>query len=430
MRFPSLLATLFPKHPDGKISLACAIALSYQIVAGAFNYLLSPIVGFGFIWDSVCVYALAIFFMLLAAWSALRRQSIDSVLVIAFVSLFIGITFVNVDTRSTQYQYLNRYIPYFFGFCIPAYLLFRSIRQPETLTAKFRAVGLAVCLSAVVIVTLMKVIALDRGEYNMVFGYHLLTGVVVLTDDLIEHFRLTSVLIVAASLLIILFYGSRGPILCYAVFLVLRVFFTNRMPVIKKFFCAALLTAAALLLIQFSVNIAEAMIGVAHQIGFEARTLQFFVDERMAEGRFFDKLYEAKAQVNLLGLGVAGDTNIFGLYSHNLFFEMFLSFGWLYGGGALAYIFFFMGYGIFLTKNSHYRRICQSLFCCSFVKLLVTGTVITETLFYACLAVSTASFFFDLRSRRAAFKAASRRISKKIASPKAGRAISYRNTYV
>lgn len=395
---------LFPKSTEEKLSLSCAVVFCYQIITLAINHIFFPVVGYGFIWDTICILGVFLFYFLRPIKHAIRRLTIDSIFLIGSISCFIGLTFIGIDTSSIQYAFLWRYIPYFFGICAPTYIIFRAIRKPDELIKLFRPVGLTICISAIIIVIVKYKFDMKTDTYNMVFGYNALIGILLLTDDLFVRFRLSLAIMIIVTLAIILVYGSRGPILCFAVFLILKLTFSRKIRLQKKVFYATIITATATLTVSLWTDLALTIIEFANQFGFSARTLSYIVNHKITEGRFFDKLVEASNEIDLMGLGIAGDTNIFGMYSHNIVFEVLFSFGYLFGTILLGYFLFFTIYGILFSKNENYHRLCKVLFCCSFVKLLFTGSFIGEYLFYAFLAISTASFVFDQKPKFLRFR--------------------------
>lgn len=84
------------------------------------------------------------------------------------------------------------------------------------------------------------------------------------------------------------------------------------------------------------------------------------------------------------GYGLWGSYNYVQTYPHNLFLEFWFSFG--YALGSFLLIGFFMMAFLSFRRGNHLQRgFLLLLFCAVIVKLLMSGTFITDALFYLYL---------------------------------------------
>jgi hypothetical protein len=179
--------------------------------------------------------------------------------------------------------------------------------------------------------------------YSMPFSYALLFPTFILINKKQLIWTIFAVLVMIEMLAI----GSRGAILISITYF-LFVQFWGKMSVFRLLFYAIILILGIMLFFEPLVNFLS---GVFDSVGISSRTLRLLeADELITHDSGRDKL--SKAVWNLIdkspiiGNGVWADRQYLDVYSHNVFLELLLDFGYL-GTLVILIIFGIVQIGIF-----------------------------------------------------------------------------------
>ncbi len=214
---------------------------------------------------------------------------------------------------------------------------------------------------------------------------------------------------VAAGLsMVLLIFGTRGPILCVLVFVALSLLYSvsrvksTRKIVILAFLMLAIVFVASseALLLRYSSVFA----GIFERIGFSTRIFEFMLSGDIVE--VGGRQYLARQAVDAIiknpieGYGMTGDRAMFGVYVHNLFLEMWCQYGVIIGS-----IFIFAIIALTATagiKTFRYKRrflFVLMLASMIFVKLMVSSTYTIEPYFFFMLG-----FYVNINRKFSFFK--------------------------
>lgn len=208
----------------------------------------------------------------------------------------------------------------------------------------------------------------EESTYSMSFGYSFLLPTLFLfhQDKLVD--KVLSLLL----LMMILADGSRGPVIVCALFYMYELLFAtkakNKVKVLALF---VVLVATSVWILtksdymESSRTLILAMNGelVSHDSG---RTDMLYVPA-------IKKIEESP----VLGWGIGSDRDLLGFYTHNVFLEVFMHYGY-FGGGILFLFYFINCVRAFNKKNKLAlqggRSLYIMLFLFGFVPLLVSGS--------------------------------------------------------
>lgn len=192
------------------------------------------------------------------------------------------------------------------------------------------------------------------------------------------------------SFLYIVLMGNRGSLICYFVFLsiiILRKYMNTKSR--KLIFpTIALISIIVLLLFSNVYNIiTDALYRFALQNGFSVR---IFLTMKSDSGISLDSgrlaIYKEVLSLisnNLLGYGLASDVYFIGGYSHNIILELLLEFGLFITVMVIGFIIYYIIKSYRNNKhNNDFNVVLWMLFCVSLVKLMVSGTYLTEPYFF------------------------------------------------
>lgn len=191
--------------------------------------------------------------------------------------------------------------------------------------------------------------------------------------------------------------GTRGPILCVIIAVLLRVLLLERTSTRKTFLIIAGVCVIFLILqTDFLVEILNFV-----EYGFEMlgvddlRIVEYFRRDMIADASGRDGIsnviLEGIAQRPMLGYGPGGDRIVrnSNSYAHNLVLEMWVSYGVVVGSLIIAW----MGYWLFksiFSKGKALGAISAALFSCIAVKLLLSSSYLYSKELFVFLGVCIA----------------------------------------
>lgn len=226
----------------------------------------------------------------------------------------------------------------------------------------------------------------NEEDELMGISYMILPHVLLLLDC---SFRRTNIVAIALSIIgsILLFsLGTRGPIICELVFVILVVFLADFK---HKKLIRSLVCVLTFFLYYFLDKLLLAFQVIFGNSGLSTRLIslisgdEFFLNSSsLARQDIYDKLFSAIKDAGPLGYGICGDRVICGFYAHNLSLELIVSFGVFLGVliHIALFIIFLRGYRY--AENQDTKYFFLILFCCSVIKLYLSGTFITDPFFY------------------------------------------------
>lgn len=235
--------------------------------------------------------------------------------------------------------------------------------------------------------------------YSMFYSYTLSLALYFHTNEFLNG-KLKYVPCILFELGLILLFGSRGPILCYSVYLLAKLYLKIKNPIPKL-----ILPIVSLLFILNYQDIGNLL----EHLNIHSRSLDlFFHNLQYVSGR--DLLHvtakELVAQKPVLGWGLAGEYKVMDIYPHNIILEMQLDFGVIIGTVLFVSLVIAILYTFFKSKG-----IKNSLFIIwvsyGFIELFFSGSYLVSAGFYLMLGL-----MFNLRRQRREHRIVSTTFSK------------------
>ena len=247
----------------------------------------------------------------------------------------------------------------------------------------------------------------SQSTYNLDFGYNIIFPMAYFAGIALLEKRKLFWIPYVAGLFQVIVSGSRGAFIFAALLPAVFLPFawknlTEKQIQILKFVTVVILPLLILLFLNFQVFIS----GFAQFLmdrGFSSRTLLSIVNGTISEANGRDDIYAMSLELiktgGPFGRGVYGDRTTIGQYfswgySHNIFLEMLVSFGYI-GGGILILLLVICVIKCF-TKwcTTNEDRICFVSFFVPSLKLLFSSSFWYLPQFWGLLAV-----FFILRRK-------------------------------
>lgn len=225
------------------------------------------------------------------------------------------------------------------------------------------------------------------SAYSMTFSYNLMLPAVacMIRARQLREKKVVSWLLVAVAVIGVLFFGSRGTLICLALALAFTVFLNGRKSTLGSFVWRILLFVAIALIIVFAESILDWLIKLMP----DSRTLRLLGDSEFFWTSNRD-VYLIKAEeilkespFNIYGL--AGDTYVYagkntfrmelGDHSHNIFLELLVSYGLLIGGILCIWLIYKIIAAFKGIRNNPERKVLCVLFVVTVIPhMLISGS--------------------------------------------------------
>lgn len=344
-----------------------------------------------------------------ALWTPISRGVMILLLIIAleplikrnFKALFAAeITFVILFSYTLLFQYasLSEYksiILNVFTVFIPMGIAVLSINDTGILLKRLY-------FAAWPTQFILLFVLFSRGnfDYSMIGGYALIFQTLIIFDHYIEKHKWYDLVMCIADLVVIFIYGSRGPLLCACVMIVTKVLFSASTNIKKKIgiiFSTCVLSGVIFL---FYNNLINGLIKLTNIMGYSSRNLYLLLNGRISSesGREAIQSYYLQEIMEgpVLGHGIAGGWIAVGRYPHNIFIELLLSFGPVFGVLVSLCIIVLCYFAI---KNGTHdkRRLCHVLFAYS-IYLLLSDSFLRSPMFFMLIFLGIQSFPMKFKS--------------------------------
>jgi hypothetical protein len=232
-------------------------------------------------------------------------------------------------------------------------------------------------------------------NYSMSYSYYLLLPTTIYFKKVLESYSPKYIVLFSISLILILTYGSRGPILSLAVFLVLYQLMNLKKITNFKLISNFLLFVLLLLFSIFFEKVVIYFNDTLDQLGIRSRTaILFMQDEVRTSGResIYSKVINGVINNPFIGNGIAGDrvinSNIENAkYSHNIAIEILSSFG-IIAGSIIIVLLFIIAYLSLFKIEREDSNFLLIWFVVGFVPLFVSSSFLIYFQFWIYLGLT------------------------------------------
>ena len=225
---------------------------------------------------------------------------------------------------------------------------------------------------------------------DMQRSYFMLPHVCLVVVSTLAHKNILNILVSIIGIFSIFSFGTRGPVLCLLLLVVIYMLVFPKMH--KHLWFFLFISGAVFCLIWFYDEIIQFLKSFFEQAGMNTRIFDLIQSGNIAESsgrnRIQARLLEAISQ-NPFGYGIAGDRLLAGAYSHNLLIELWISFGVFLG--SIIFIVPVIYTVKLMIQRKNNRTVEDNfilvLIASSYIKLFLSGTYLTESLLYLLIGV-------------------------------------------
>lgn len=229
---------------------------------------------------------------------------------------------------------------------------------------------------------------------KMPFSYMFLSPVLLEIWNIKRKFNIKGLILIVISIMIMIIFGSRGPILSLVVYFIL-LFFTFH-NVKEKFIKITLLFVLVLVLFSNYYEILDYIYNVGLKFGVESKVLSLLFQENIFfdNGRnlIYEKTWGLILESPILGKGMFADRYYFkGQYTHNIFLEILLNYGFIIGIIFIILLIYII-IKSFYSQSKTYKELIIFFISIGFIPLLVSGSFWVQKEFFALITLCLFQF--------------------------------------
>jgi O-antigen ligase len=322
------------------------------------------------------------------SFPTVMKRSFALLILTYSVSIFIFLLNYLFFIQNTTF--LNDILFMYFFVCLPCLIYSFSINDKVILYKVMKKLSIIIFIIGLTIGGLVLTNKMDIGIYNMSIGYYLLLPAIVFLNNFIDKASIKSGVLAIVSILIILSIGSRGPILCIAIYFILYQIINFKKLNKRKFIFNILITIIILLVILYLEEILIMLARVLASYGINSRSISLFMQDKVRlSGReliYRDVLHQIRENP-IFGVGIAGDRLYTGTYSHNILIELISSFGVVIGCLIIVSLFIIILKSLFSLDIEGANSILIWL-AIGFIPLFVSSTYLTYFQFWIFLGLA------------------------------------------
>ncbi len=241
---------------------------------------------------------------------------------------------------------------------------------------------------AMLVLLLLGFARSSGADYSMSCGYALEFQLLIVLDHFFHEKKWHDAVIILVDMLAILIGGSRGPILCILLYLLIRLVFSQELSMQKKFIITFFSGTVVLLLFLNFNRIIALLVDVLGSAGHSSRTLRMLMTDSITKdsGRgniiayYLERIWERP----FTGWGLAGGWTFEEMYPHNIVVELFLSFGIPLGIILTIILFFVLCKGFVRAKGVEQRM--AHILIADMCSLMLSGSFIMSASFFMGIA--------------------------------------------
>ena len=236
----------------------------------------------------------------------------------------------------------------------------------------------------------------SQHDGYMVFGMRVLTCSIIFVFYYYETGLKRYLFSFVVSALLIFGYGNRSALLICVILYVIGMFRTGQ-SLQKKITISLILVIAALSMFLFQRQIISILSGVLESVGISSRTLNKMIDGSISDNNGREIIWSNALRYIKMkwftGYGIAGDRTLVliglssGFYAHNVFLEILLDFGLIFGIVFIAFIIVSSLKMISKCPNEIQARLYLYVFVAAAIKLFFSSSIWIDFLSYWCLGI-------------------------------------------
>lgn len=316
----------------------------------------------------------------------LKRATTFASIVVSLLIIILAVTFL-IFPDNIPFLYKEGVLVYALFITLPCFIYAYCIKDMDKFYNYLEVYSTIVLVVSLFILIAMFVLSFGiNNSYTMSLGYSAGLASIFYLHKVLEKRQLKDILFFVIGFFLIISIGSRGPLLCLAVF-ILVYFLMNSLKqrITLGRLIGFTLTMLCLGLIIYTLGNQTLLIKINHllsEFNINSRTLILLINDNLGQSSSREGIYsfliEKIKEQPLLGYGIGSDRMMLGMYAHNLFLALFTFFG-VIGGLLSSLIIIVIILGAFITaKNKKTITVLLIFFSVYFVSSMVSGDILNN----------------------------------------------------
>lgn len=263
----------------------------------------------------------------------------------------------------------------FFCMCIPSFINISAVNDDEIHIDILRKMSWAIFVTGEIYLGSIFLYGMKDADYSMSYSYYMLLPSLIFTYLFNKEKKVVYLLVSIASFISMFMIGSRGASLIWVLFFVVSFLFSDRKWILKF----PVVLGGGLLAFHYGTILVFAAKFLG-KIGFESRTLLLLLRGEILthdSGRNLlrMKAFQAIKANPFTGNGIGSDFRLLGTYTHNLFLDLFMHYGVVFGVLIVVAFMTIISVSFYKSENKMFTFL---MFCFGFLPLMVSGTYLVE----------------------------------------------------
>lgn len=245
-------------------------------------------------------------------------------------------------------------------------------------------------IQVILVIVLLKVGRMEQETYSMSAGYALILSVLIISSHWLKTKKIYDVFFVMIDLIIIVLFGSRGPILCFIAFVLIHICVSDVLSQRRKVVYAMIIVSAVGIFVFNYSFILSFVADILESSGYSSRTLRLLLEGLgtydAGRNSIQARTLELIRQKPWFGWGAVGGREVWGTpqYPHNIYLELFLCFGVPFGLLLSMVLTFIYIKGV--LQKEPFSQMLAIIFVSKIVGLLVSDSIFQCSEFFICIA--------------------------------------------
>jgi hypothetical protein len=341
---------------------------------------------------------IVIIFFIIASFPFILRKLNYRDLMFSIIILLLVCVTIFINSKYDQ-KFINDYLWTFLLQAFPLYFIGRSVvfeLKNDNRIIILGRLSLLCLVFAIFVVLLYGANIQAEWSDNMYYSYIILPHILLVLFLAVNYKKLLYIVSFIVGFLFLLMLGNRGSLVCVSIFALVTMYKTiSNLSATKKIAVIVVLIAATLFFVQGELyrSLLTNLYSFSSRHGLSARLLYYLngqINEPFDSGRgaIRKKIIDA-INNNPFGYGLSSDVYFAGQYAHNIFIEMWVEFGVVFGTFFLG-LFLFSFVKVLANSNITWKQknIFWIFICLSLVKLCISGTYITDPYFFFTIGLA------------------------------------------
>ena len=229
----------------------------------------------------------------------------------------------------------------------------------------------------------------DTSEYNMGLAYSILPHVLMVSWMALKNVKIYSIIPMVLGLMLLLSFGTRGPVICAIVFIAIYLLFIRPSKYQKTM--RKVTISLAVFAVSFLNQFMLFMQMLTFQLGMSTRIFEKYFEGELetSSGRDYIRetlLRELVTDNPLYGHGILGSYPYVNTYPHNIVLDFLFSFGWILGIALLlSVLYVIIRMLIKYSQNEISKTFGILLVVSSILSLCFSSTFVDDAMFFMLL---------------------------------------------